>query len=153
MISAFRLAFADSVATAFSPRGAEGRWNSRGTVVVYTAEHPALAVLEIMTAWNDYQDFSGYHLYRCEFDAAMVEDLVERVVRGSVDPTDRATTRAFGDLWTMERRSVALRVPSVVAPHSHNYLLNPAHPDFEDAVARQGLGPLRFDPRLVELVI
>lgn len=114
--------------------------------MVYTAEHPALAVLEIMTAWNDYQDFSGYHLHRCEFDAAMVEDLVELVVSGSVDPTDRATTRAFGDLWIVERRSVALRVPSVVAPHSHNYLLNPAHPGFEDAVAREGLGPLRFDP-------
>ena len=63
MIHAYRLAFTDSITTAFRPRGAPGRWNSKGTVVVYTAEHPALAALEMLTAWDVYADFGRYHLY------------------------------------------------------------------------------------------
>jgi RES domain len=40
------------------------------------------------------------------------------------------TSRSFGDDWIAAQTSLALRVPSVVAPHSWNYLLNPAHPEF-----------------------
>jgi len=43
--------------------------------------------------------------------------------------------------------SVALSVPSALVPSEHNYLLNPAHPDF----ARVRVGGARrfsFDPRL-----
>lgn len=41
---------------------------------------------------------------------------------------DRARTRAFGDAWVQDRRSLALRVPSRVVPVEWNLLLNPDHP-------------------------
>lgn len=47
---------------------------------------------------------------------------------------------------------MALRVPSVVAPASFTYLLNPDHPDFDAAAKRNTLGPFRYDERLLELV-
>ncbi len=82
-----------------------------------------------------------------EFDPSVVEEAPT-----SVDARDEAATRAFGDAWHAERRSVALRVPSVVAPASSNYLLNPDHQEFDAAVKRRAIGPFRFDERLRELV-
>jgi RES domain-containing protein len=54
---------------------------------------------------------------------------------------------ALGTEWVTRGASVALRVPSVIVPTEHNYLLNPAHPDFQ----RIRIGPARrfgLDPRL-----
>jgi RES domain-containing protein len=39
-----------------------------------------------------------------------------------------AATRAIGDRWLAETRSLALRAPSALMPDAWNMLLNPAHP-------------------------
>ena len=142
----YRLAFTNSLSAAFRPRGAPGRWNSEGVVVVYTAEHAALAALEILAGWEVYASLQGYSLYRCTFDEALLEDAID-----DLDARDRAQTRAYGDAWVREARSVALRVPSVVAPESFNVLLNPDHPDFRQ-VEVEPLGPFSFEERIAALV-
>ena len=142
----YRLAFTNSLSAAFRPRGAPGRWNSEGVVVVYTAEHAALAALEILAGWEVYASLQGYSLYRCTFDEALLEDALD-----DLDARDRAQTRAYGDAWVREARSVALRVPSVVAPESFNMLLNPDHPDFRQVEA-EPLGPFSFEERIAALV-
>ena len=152
MIHAYRLAFTDLVTTAFRTRGAPGRWNSKGTALVYSAEHPALAALEMLTAWDAYVDFGGYHLYRCEIDDDALLDAVPDVRSGRLDVQDVEATRQCGDAWVEGRRSVALRVPSVVSAASYNYLLNPDHPDFDRSTRRSYLGPYRYDGRLLELL-
>lgn len=152
MIQAYRLAFTDSIATAFRPRGAPGRWNSKGTVVVYTAEHPALAALEMLTAWDVYVDFGRYHLYLCEIDEHAIQDAIPDVRDSRLDIHDVEATREYGDAWVLARRSVALRVPSVVSAASYNYLLDPDHPDFDTSTRRIHLGPYRYDARLLELI-
>ena len=152
MIHAFRLAFTESVTTAFRPRGAAGRWNSEGVIVVYTAEHPALAALELLAAWDAYEDFSRYRLFRCDIHEEAVRDAVPELLAELVDVRDAQATRTIGDAWARSRTSVALRVPSVVSSASYNVLVNPDHPDFDDAVERTPLGPFRYDVRLVELL-
>lgn len=52
----------------------------------------------------------------------------------------------IGDRWVAQQRSGALRVPSVVVPYSHNYLLNPAHSSFEE-VEIGGTEPFPVDQR------
>jgi RES domain-containing protein len=42
---------------------------------------------------------------------------------------DLALTRSLGDAWLRSRRSALARVPSAILPATHNYLLNPLHPD------------------------
>lgn len=115
-------------------------------VVVYTAEHAALAALEILAGWEVYASLQGYSLYRCTFDEALLED-----ASGDIDITDRTRTRAYGDAWVREGRSVALRVPSVVAPESFNVLLNPDHPAFRQ-VELKALGLFSFEERIAALV-
>lgn len=153
MTQAYRLAITDSITAAFRPRGAAGRWNSKGGIVVYAAEHPALAALEMLTAWDDYEDFSHYHLYHCQISQDAVYDAIPDIQAGDFDVHDQLTTRRYGDNWAQRQQSVGLRVPSIVSTASYNYLLNPDHPDFERAVMRTPLGLYRYDERLLTLLV
>lgn len=114
--------------------------------MVYTAEHPALAALEILNGWGVYANLSGYSLCRCTFGAAAVLDAPPDL---NVD--DRAVTRAFGDAWIRGRASVALKVRSAAVAEAYNYLLNPDHPDFPK-VGLEALGPSAFGARVEKLV-
>ena len=147
-ITAHRLAFTDSLMTAFKPRGAEARWNSAGVVMVYTSEHLALAALEILNYWEVYDRLEGYHAFSASFD----QGLVEEPDLSGVNIVERAEARAVGDAWIARRSSVALRVPSVTIPRATNYLLNPNHPDFYEAVRLEAFGPFQFDARVVALI-
>ena len=63
---------------------------------------------------------------------------------------DLEQTRAFGKEWIASRRSLAIRVPSVIVPHTNvdfNILVNPTHEAFSDIVWQRG-GTFTFDPRL-----
>jgi len=57
--------------------------------------------------------------------------------------------RQIGDDWLKDGSTLALKVPTAVAPIGWNYLLNPAHPDF----SRLEIGdPVNFemDTRLLD---
>lgn len=45
------------------------------------------------------------------------------------DYKNAIATRKWGDGWLAVRNTALARVPSVVAPHGLNWLLNPMHPD------------------------
>jgi RES domain-containing protein len=122
-------------------QAAEGeRWNSPGFRLVYLAEHPALAVLE-MRAHLDipYEELVHDHVLMC----VALPDSVEDVAAMPEDP------RAVGDAWLRERRTAILRVPSVIVQEGRNLLLNPAHPLME-FVRVEACTPFRFDRRLWE---
>jgi len=116
-----------------------GRWNSRGQPVVYLADHPALAAMEVRVHLDLPFDLlpDDYMLMR-----VTLRDGVETVLDHL--PSDPAAT---GDRWVKEARSAALRVPSVLVPNAWNVLLNPRHPDAA-AAAIASVEPFRFDPRL-----
>jgi RES domain-containing protein len=115
--------------------------------MVYTSEHPALAALEILNSWESYAALTGYHLYRCTFEDGPVLE-----APSALDIQDKVATRAYGDAWITNRDSIMLKVRSVAAPESTNYLLNPNHPDFLSSVALEALGPFNFDERIEKLM-
>ena len=65
-------------------------------------------------------------------------------------PPLKASQRV-GDDWVSRGASLLLRVPSAVVPGEWNYLLNPAHPEF-DASSLAPPERFRFDERLMGLV-
>ncbi|WP_428539139.1 RES family NAD+ phosphorylase [Rhodopila sp.] len=115
-----------------------GRWNSAGRPLVYLAEHPALAALEMRV-----------HL-DLPFELLPVDYVLMQVVvpdnpdRVFASAADRVET---GDMWLTEAQSCALLVPSVLVPHSWNVLLNPRHPDAGQAAVHT-IEAFGFDPRL-----
>ncbi len=107
---------------------APGRWHDAGHPIVYLAETPAAALLEVCvhTSANDIPpDFT---LLRIEGPAVRVpsirpQDLPERW------PDKPETTRAIGAAWLEKGEAVLLRVPSALVPETVNYLFNPRHKD------------------------
>lgn len=150
MIVAWRTVRAAYAGSAFSGEGARlfgGRWNRIGTPVVYLAEHRSLAVLEVITQALDAEDAADLLIASATFSESDIETL-DPLPDGwnAHPPTD--STVDVGTRWAVSRRSLFLRVPSVVLPAERNYLLNPRHPDIE----RVTLGvpeALGLDPRLV----
>lgn len=133
-LSAWRIVNARYVATAFQGEGARrfgGRWNSKGTPIIYTAGSQALAVLEMLVHLEAADLLSHYRLIPVTFDESLVKVLEPRSLPANWRrrPTPRSA-RAIGDEWVASNASAVLRVPSVVVPSESNYLLNVMHPDF-----------------------
>jgi RES domain-containing protein len=115
-----------------------GRWNSPGRPVVYLAEHPALAALELRVHLD-----LPLELLPDDF-VLMRVDVPDGPTSGIEAPAD---TVATGDAWLIEGSSASLRVPSVLVPHAWNVLVNPGHAEAARAEIRE-IEPFRFDPRL-----
>ena len=128
-----------------------GRWHTRGRRVVYCAQSPAAALLEILVHFEvDIQDLPvRYRLLKIK---APDDVPVEHV---SVDhlPTDwperSEVTRALGDGWRTKGSTALLTVPSAIVPETFNILLNPAHQDAKRIVIVNA-GDHAIDPRLLK---
>jgi len=130
-----------------------GRWNSRGTRVLYTSESRALAVLEVLV----HLTISLPDKYVIG-SAEIPDDLAMDVTDGELGddwqtsvPEEQATTHRIGDAWARSRRSAVLRVPSVIVFES-NLILNPEHPDFS-RIRFVDPQPFRFDVRLLRSAV
>ena len=128
-----------------------GRWHTRGRRVVYCAQSPAAALLEILVHFEiDIQDLPvRYRRLKIEAPDNMQ---VERV---SVDdlpkdwPERTEVTRAVGDGWLTKGSAALLSVPSAIVPETFNLLLNPAHQDAKRITIVQA-GEHAIDPRLLK---
>jgi RES domain-containing protein len=152
MPAAWRITTTPDPDRAFSGDGARirgGRWNSKGTRVVYAADYPAAAILEQLVQVSSVGSLPIYNLFRVTLLETMVSVVDSGTLRGAWhDPQRDPAVQAIGDAWVAKRTSLALQVPSAIAPHHVNYLLNPAHPDFATLTIA---APERFalDPRLL----
>lgn len=140
MIQAWRVgraAYADLSGEGARRHG--GRWNSPGLPMVYTAEHPALAVLEVRVHLDLPPELlpDDYVLMRVD----LPDEPPEEVAALPSDP------RSVGDEWLRSGRTAVLRVPSAIVPTATNLLLNPRHPRAADAQV-VFTRPFEFDARL-----
>jgi RES domain-containing protein len=127
------------------------RWNSRGRFVIYAAEHYATAVLERAAQAGSIRLPRTLVFVRIVLPAdAVLEEVRPDDVPGW-DADDRAASRAFGDRWYDDRRSLVLLVPALAAPGlERNVVINQRHPQFA-AVTASRPEPLVVHPRLVSV--
>lgn len=107
-----------------------GRWHSAGRPVVYLAESPAGALLEVLVhlELTPEQLPQNYTLLRVESPEGLRPATLD-VPAGDGWKLDLASTRSLGDSWLKDRETALARVPSALLPHTFNVLLNPAHLD------------------------
>jgi RES domain-containing protein len=124
-----------------------GRWNHKGTPLVYAASSVSLALVEALV----HSDVLPKNMVLVAYDVP--DTPVVRTWLATSLPDDWAdypcpvSTQDLGTAWAADAAELAVMVPSAVVPLEMNWLLNPRHPAMT-AVHAAVLGPLSFDPRL-----
>lgn len=133
-ITVWRICHRRHLETAFSGIGAErygGRFNSPGRRAVYASGSLSLAMLEILIQANSRSRLREHHYLTATFDASILQTLdLDALPRGWDARPPRQISQHIGDRWLQEAHAAVLRVPSAIVSTEHNYLINPAHPDF-----------------------
>ncbi len=148
----WRICKKQHVKGAFTGEGARlygGRWNHKGSAVVYCASSLALAALEVFV----HVDPSELPDDLMSIPADLPEKMkVERLTPNKLPKSWRESVgpdvlKDIGTTWVQRGQTVALFVPSAIVPEEENVLFNPTHPDF--AKIKLGLPrPFAFDPRM-----
>lgn len=126
-----------------------GRWHTRGRRIVYCAENPAAALLEVLVHFEiEIHDLPArYRLLKVSVprDVRPQRPSVAELDRDWVENTQ--ATRAIGDVWLAQGATALLTVPSAIVPETFNVLVNPAHPDAA-RITIAGATDHVIDPRL-----
>lgn len=133
--------------------GVDGRWNSAGQYVIYTGGSLALSCLEKLAHTSGTSLYSGNFsvtMYNLPDKIKIKEIKLADIIKSNADWTkviNYPYTQAIGDRWLAGRETAVLKVPSAIIDLEYNYLLNPAHPDF-DLIKIAVVKPFTFDTRL-----
>jgi RES domain-containing protein len=152
MITAYRIFKTKHASNWIDGEGAflfGGRWNSRGTRILYCAESLSLATLEMLVHLNSAELLPSYSYATLGFeenDLLPVEKFAKLPKNWSSSPPPVAVQR-IGNEWAVSMRSLVLRVPTSIVPGEYNYLINVAHPEFSRLKRSRPL-QFNFDGRL-----
>lgn len=127
---------------------ADGRWHSKGRLIVYAGEHPALALVETLAHLNlDIEEVPDT-LKLCRITLA--DDLtVFRCPLPVGWQANELMSRKAGDGWLAAGEHPLFEVPSAILPHSTNVLINPAHPAVAAGVHEVSVEDLWIDARFL----
>ena len=126
---------------------AAGRWHTRGKRIVYLADHPASALLEMLVHMDRDLIPATNQLLRVVVADTVAIDRIGNDGLASDWRTQPGLTRRIGDQWLDRAATAWLQVPSAIIPIGTNFLLNPSHPDaVKFTIAEVINAP--FDPRL-----
>ena len=137
-----------TAAAAFDGQGGlygHGRWHVRGKLIVYAADHTALAMAEALVHLQRSNSIEAFNHWEIDVPDALILDAP---VLPAWWKNDVPFTQAFGDAWLSAKTSVAHLVPSALVPSDLNCLINPAHPKFDLRWVVSGPNPFQFDTRL-----
>ena len=138
MISTWRIAVDTPDYTADDTEGigakkTGGRWNRKGTALLYTSTTQALACLETIVHLSSGDLPLNRYLIRIDIPDdvwSKRETLTVDTIQVGWDalPAGKVSLD-IGDQWVSSGRSCILEVPSAIVPDELNVLINPAHPD------------------------
>jgi RES domain-containing protein len=126
---------------------AAGRWHSQGRRIVYLADHPSGALLEMLVHLDRDLIPATYQLLR----VSVPDDVVVEIADENLSADWRSKTmvsREIGDRWLDRSSSALLQVPSAISERGSNFLLNPAHADAAKITVAEVI-KAPFDPRLL----
>lgn len=147
----FRLS-KSAYANDLSGRGAEkagGRWNSKGTAMVYTSESRALCTTEIAVHTPLGILPMDYVIIAIEIpNTIQITEIKHASLPADWKSLPHAhSTQEIGDTFVNEVKTAILKVPSAVVQGEFNYLINPSHKDFKKIKVKL-VEPFDFDERL-----
>jgi len=137
--------------TGEGPRLYGGRWNHKGTAVLYAATTRSLATLEYLVHVP-----LPYEPLELSIATLVVpDDASQSTVLAEELPTNWSSYPAptaladIGTEWVRGGESLILRVPSAIVPQEHNIIINPAHSEMV-GVTIEDVRAYAFDERLIQ---
>jgi RES domain-containing protein len=110
-----------------------GRWNLRGTPMMYTSESRALAAIEFTVHLSLSQAPGDLSLATLEIPGNISPEEID--LKALPDHWQKypppQLLAEVGTEWTRSLSSLLMRVPSAVVPHEFNILINPLHKDLK----------------------
>lgn len=105
-----------------------GRWNKKGTSMLYFSEHLSLCVLEILVHIEQQLISNTFYFIEVE-----VPDKYIKLISKEELPVNwqsnvlLSSTQDFGSEWVASNKDLALKIPSAVLEFENNILINPNH--------------------------
>lgn len=127
-----------------------GRWNTKGTEIVYTAESRALAMAEVAVHLNLTWLPRDYMMVEVHIPDKIGIDTIKpgKLPDNWSEHPPNSRTQHLGDQFTNDKKDAVLKVPSAVVQGDFNYLIDPHHHSFKD-ISIIDAQPFPFDKRLI----
>lgn len=124
-----------------------GRWNKKGTAVVYTGESREIALLETLVHTPPLM-VPNLDIITLEIpDDSITAIKATELPKNWADYPAPSVLAEIGSRWIQKGETIALKVPSCIIHSASNYILNCRHPEFH-RVKIIDHQPFRFDTRL-----
>jgi RES domain-containing protein len=130
-----------------------GRWNSKGTYMLYTSENSSLALLEISLHYDSGDMPPELFLTEINIsDDSLIYTLPDDQYSKDWLKLSLLENQSQGDIWMNDKRWLGIRVKSAINQREHNILLNPFYPNYNKLVKVIIVSKIPIDERLVRLV-
>ena len=108
-----------------------GRWNKKGTAVLYTGESKEIALLETIVHTPPML-VPNLDVLTIEIpDKSITEITIKELPKNWFDYPAPTILSELAERWITKDESIALKVPSCIIHSAHNYILNCRHKDFK----------------------
>jgi len=130
-------------------RLAGGRWNYKGTPLIYAAESRSLACLEALVHMSQAEFLIKRKIVLVEIPKTIAPQIIDKsgLPRNWRQYPPSFKLADIGTQWAASMKSLLLQVPSAVVPDEFNMLINPAHPDMKHVKITK-IEDFQFDKRL-----
>lgn len=124
-----------------------GRWNKKGSPVLYTVENKEIALLETIVHTPSLL-IPELEILTLEIpdDSITTIEINQLPKNWKVYPAPTILSE-IGEKWIDEEKTIALKVPSCIIHSSHNYILNCNHPQYSKVKLIERIN-FEFDSRL-----
>jgi RES domain-containing protein len=126
-----------------------GRWNKKGSPVLYTGENKEIALLETIV------HTPAILIPKLDILTLEIPDNSITEIEISQLPSNWKVYPAptilceIGESWIEEGKTIALKVPSCIIHSAHNYILNCRHPEYSKVRLLERRN-FEFDSRLLK---
>jgi len=125
-----------------------GRWNKKGTAVLYTGESIEIALLETIV--------HAPPMLVPKLDLLTIEipnDSITTIQIKDLPPNWKdypapSILAEIAESWIKKRGIIALKIPSAIIHSANNYILNCSHPKYRTKVKLKNHRGFHFDSRL-----
>lgn len=129
---------------------AGGRWNDKGTYLLYTSENSSLALLENLVHFDAEETPEDLYIMEISINS---EDMILKIPDSDYPEdwlnTDNLACKRLGDRLLVDHKLLGISVRSAVNQSEYNILLDPLFPGYHDLVKITKVIKVSVDRRLI----